>query len=97
MLYMIYTIKDPNCFYKPYYDILPNNVTNFPCKGDFQFQYSNILGQTRSFKYTLDKSWEGHMVIFPSQLIHQVYPFYNCDEERISVSGNILVNTSKRL
>ena len=74
-----------------------NNVTNFPCKGDFQFQYSNILGQTRSFKYTLDKSWEGHMVIFPSQLIHQVYPFYNCDEERISVSGNILVNTSKRL
>ena len=74
-----------------------NNVTNFPCKGDFQFQYSNILGQTRSFKYTLDKSWEGHMVIFPSQLIHQVYPFYNCDEERISVSWNILVNTSKRL
>jgi len=27
--------------------------------------------------------------MFPSQLIHAVYPFYTSDEYRISVSGNI--------
>ena len=32
------------------------------------------------------------MVLFPSQLRHQVYPFYNCDEERVSISGNVFIN-----
>ena len=38
---------------------------------------------------------EGTMVFFPAQLRHAVYPFYNCDEERISISGNIALNTAK--
>ena len=59
--------------------------------------HTNILGRTQIHYYQLEKEDEGKMVIFPSNLRHQVYPFYNCDEERISVSGNILVNTSKRL
>ena len=39
---------------------------------------------------------EGTMLFFPSQLDHQVYPFYDCDEERISVSGNIISDTSRK-
>ena len=59
-------------------------------------QFARLAGDyTR--KYDLNESHEGTMLFFPAKLRHQVYPFYNCDEERISVSGNILVNTSKRL
>jgi len=29
------------------------------------------------------------MVMFPSQMLHQVFPFYENDGERISISGNI--------
>ena len=32
---------------------------------------------------------EGKMVFFPSALNHQVFPFYESDEERVSISGNI--------
>jgi hypothetical protein len=27
--------------------------------------------------------------------MHEVYPFYNCDKERISISGNIFLDTSE--
>jgi len=29
------------------------------------------------------------MLFFPAEMMHQVYPFYNCEEERITISGNI--------
>ena len=32
---------------------------------------------------------EGRMLFFPGWLQHMVYPFYNCDKERITISGNI--------
>jgi len=32
---------------------------------------------------------EGTMLFFPANLKHIVYPFYDCKEERISISGNI--------
>jgi len=28
---------------------------------------------------------------------HQVNPFYDCDEDRISISGNVSVNTKELL
>ena len=62
---------------------------------NFQFNYINILGQPEGFTYCMSSKWEGHMIFFPAALRHQVYPFYNCDEERISISGNIKINTSK--
>ena len=34
---------------------------------------------------------EGRMLFFPSTLNHQVYPFYECEEERITISGNIVL------
>jgi len=36
-----------------------------------------------------DKNWEGDVLIFPAYLNHCVYPFYNTDESRITVSGNV--------
>ena len=60
--------------------------------GCFQFQYLNMFGKETETDYHLDPSYEGTMVLFPSQLRHQVYPFYNCDEERVSISGNVFIN-----
>ena len=69
--------------------------SNTPSIGDFQFTYSNMLGKSCIDTYRLSPHYEGTMLFFPSQLPHQVYPFYDCDEERISVSGNIMLDTSK--
>ena len=74
-----------------------DNTSNAKLRSSFQFTYTDMLGSIKDYNYNLDKSWEGTMLFFPSQLHHQVYPFYNCDEERISISGNILVNSAKRL
>ena len=63
----------------------------------FQILYNNILGQPTTITYYMNPECEGTMFFFPSQLQHQVYPFYNCDEDRISISGNILLNTNELL
>tara|TARA_Y100000004_G_C8788392_1_gene358132 strand:+ start:43 stop:693 length:651 start_codon:yes stop_codon:yes gene_type:complete len=63
----------------------------------FQFNYLNILGQNVDFTYEMNPEMEGTMLFFPAQLQHCVYPFYNCDEDRISISGNILLNTAKKV
>ena len=72
-----------------------DNVSNSKLKSVFQFTYTDILGKIRCYNYYLNKSFEGDMLFFPSKLNHQVYPFYNCDDSRISVSGNILVKLSQ--
>ena len=58
----------------------------------FQFIYNNILGETMQHTITMNSKIEGEIVFFPAALCHQVYPFYNCEEERISISGNISFN-----
>ena len=63
----------------------------------FQILYNNILGQPTTITYYMNPECEGTMFFLPSQLKHQVYPFYNCDEDRISISGNILLNTNELL
>jgi len=62
---------------------------------DFQFFYTNLLGGHNDYNYCLDKTSEGTILFFPSKLPHQVYPFFNCDEYRVSISGNITLDTSK--
>ena len=61
--------------------------------GDFEFEYTNIIGNHSSFVYNMGQYIEGKMVFFPSELRHCVYPFYECDKERVSVSGNICLGT----
>lgn len=62
---------------------------------NFAFDYQNILGQSMNFTYEMEPEIEGTMVFFPSTLNHVVYPFYNCNEDRITVSGNIAVDSTK--
>lgn len=56
--------------------------------GAFSFIVPSILGSINIDTFLLDKSWEYKCILFPSSLIHQVYPFYSSDKTRISVSGN---------
>jgi hypothetical protein len=63
--------------------------TDTAIASDFGFAYTTMLGQLKHITYCLDKKSEGTMLMFPSKMMHSVYPFYNCDEERISISGNI--------
>ncbi len=58
---------------------------------NFCINYQNILGQNEEYMYEMSKEMEGTILFFPSQLLHTVYPFYNCEEDRISISGNIAV------
>jgi hypothetical protein len=60
----------------------------------FDFQYTDMLGSIRNYSYEMSPKVEGTMIFFPSELKHQVYPFYNCDEERISIAGNVSLDTS---
>ena len=63
----------------------------------FEFHHMDILGQMCRYTYEMNPKMEGTMLFFPSKLSHCVYPFYNCDEDRISISGNIGLNTAKLL
>ena len=66
-----------------------NHISNFA------FSYTNTLGRVSTFAYNMEKEAEGYMVMFPSCLLHQVFPFYNDDGERISISGNINIGEMK--
>jgi hypothetical protein len=55
----------------------------------FEFSYTNILGQICMQSYDITKKSEGYILMFPSKLIHCVYPFYTSDDYRISISGNL--------
>lgn len=66
--------------------------SNNPSASNFEFLYTNILGDIERMDIKMDPEDEGNMFIFPSSLMHQVYPFYNTDEDRISISGNIVID-----
>ena len=74
-----------------------DNITNSPLRSAFQIHYQNILGEHDMFNYELGKEYEGTMLFFPSKLRHEVFPFYNCDEDRISISGNICIDETIEL
>ena len=57
--------------------------------GIFEFEYINMLGEISTFPYYMEPELEGTMLFFPAGLRHCVYPFYECDEPRISISGNL--------
>jgi len=61
----------------------------------FEFSYTSITGSKCSRLIKIDKSFEGKIMMFPSDLAHRVYPFYSVDDSRISMSGNILFDTEK--
>ena len=56
---------------------------------NFGFTYQDILGTTKNYYYNMEKDIEGYLVLFPSKLLHLVNPFFNCEDERITISRNI--------
>ena len=71
--------------------------SNNPKISAFEFRYTNTLGKICEFVYEMNPEIEGTMLFFPSKLMHQVNPFLNCDDERISISGNVSINTRELL
>ena len=55
----------------------------------FQFVYNTVLGKIVNSPLFVESGWEGRIVMFPSQLLHIVYPFQTSDDYRISIAGNL--------
>ena len=55
----------------------------------FQFVYPSVLGTITNCPQFVESGWEGKIVMFPSQLLHIVYPFQTSDDYRISIAGNL--------
>jgi hypothetical protein len=68
-----------------------NSNTKLP--NTFQLLFINTLGHISSLNYNLESSDEGKMLFFSSKYKHCVYPFYLSNKERISISGNISLDT----
>jgi hypothetical protein len=62
---------------------------NIPETSVFEFTYSTITGEIFRERISVTKELEGTIMMFPSKLIHCVYPFFNSDDNRISISGNL--------
>ena len=67
--------------------------STLPTAGNFVAYYTDILGQTRSFPFPVDNEYEGIICLFPSKLGHSVNPFYTSDDYRVSVSGDLIIDT----
>lgn len=73
---------------------MPSSVNarqNVP--GHFQFIHTNILGDLCITSLPVDKNWNGTLCLFPARLMHSVNPFSTTDEYRITVAGNVSLNT----
>ena len=55
----------------------------------FQFVYNTALGTIANCPMFVESGWEGKIVMFPSKLLHIVYPFQTSDDYRISIAGNL--------
>ena len=71
--------------------------SNSPCPNTFEFLYTNILGTVCPERYHLEPEDKGTILLFPSKLSHQVYPFYLSNKKRISISGNIRLDPTKTI
>ena len=71
------------------YSVQHSQNSSLRAASTFQFVYSSILGNIINEKLEIDQDWAGRIVMFPSKLLHTVYPFFTSDDYRISVAGNI--------
>ena len=61
--------------------------------GSFNFVYAlanEKIPLIKGIELPIDKTKEGYIAMFPSSLLHIVYPFYTSDEYRITIAGNII-------
>lgn len=70
-------------------DNLPNHKESKIFRNSrLEFIYHTFDGRKAMHQVDVDKSFEGSILIFPTQLFHIVYPFYTSDNYRISIAGN---------
>ena len=69
--------------------ISPSGTANVT--SHFQFVYRQLKEHVATHDLPISKDWEGVICMFPSYLMHTVYPFYTSDDHRISIAGNIFV------
>ena len=69
--------------------------SNNALASSFAFYYQNMIGEMCEYRIALNPESNGSMIIFPSTLQHCVYPFFECDDERISISGNLMYRRLK--
>jgi len=65
-----------------------------PLASNFQFLIGRNEGPVETVEIALSPEDEGRILFFPAWLVHQVFPFYGTEKERITVSGNILLQDS---
>lgn len=58
--------------------------------GHFELIYSSAFGEIKNMLLPVDKNYEGKILMFPAETLHQVYPYYS-DDIRITYSGNLRV------
>jgi len=70
---------------------MPNckNSRTVELASTFQFVYTTALGTIANCPMFVENGWEGKIVMFPSKLLHIVYPFQTTDDYRISIAGNL--------
>ena len=70
---------------------MPNckNSRTVELSSTFQFVYTTALGTIANCPMFVESGWEGRIVMFPSNLLHIVYPFQTSDDYRISIAGNL--------
>ena len=71
--------------------------SNMPIASDFQFLIGQGNGTVPTIELSLSPEDEGRMLFFPAWLSHQVFPFYGTEEERITISGNVMFSGHDRL
>ena len=64
-----------------------------PQAGDFSMTYTDICGTIERKDWVLTPEFEGTMLLFPSSLNHVVYPHQTGDGYRISIAGDISLNS----
>ena len=71
---------------------------NSPVASDFAFVWSEKGHSDRILKqnFPLSSEDEGRMLFFPAFLQHEVFPFYECEEDRVTISGNIRLYNPNR-
>ena len=67
--------------------------SNSDAISNFSFLYTNMFGKLTNHPLRMSSEYEGIILLFPSSLVHSVHPFYESDETRITISGNISLNT----
>ena len=68
-----------------------------PSASNFQFVWSaKNTEYVETTNFTLSSQDEGRMLFFPAWLRHQVFPFYGTEEERITISGNIIFQEEEK-